>query len=705
MGDKHSQQKRRQGRRGMSLVEILVVLVILVIGIFAITRLFPQGFANLNYTAAKTQANALAKQFEDYLSRNRENLPDGVVAIDRNTGLLRTSLSPGERHHSVQYTDNAINGYAGAPPEDPRFSGANVARRVVGEQFKIPPPSSNYGPGGETVSIYRPLFGPIYSAVPMPPVSLGVSAYSGTPMQRVVCQDPPSQENKEAILNLGVQGYGIDYDAGLLYLLPAPYSRYFKIELSYRGGPGAASQTIPDNSLFVPADPNAFPNPDASGNILITTINLRAGSTAGGVTFVPIPGGARIDPGSDFLYRRFNQILAADPFTSDPYEFKVYDTILGLLGFNPISASIPLPRQEGRGLTARIDYDVDDWEILRQDEVVPLEQVANTASSPGNGFYAIKLASGAIKRFGDVEETVNFVGAGSGSVDTTFEYQGLIRNYPAGTVGSVNVPQRAGTTGIDVIIVDLQTGYTINSSTLQRDGNNLNGEIDYASGQILLKYVPGTSPMWSPPSELAVLGASPVHFAPAGRQVRIFYRTTNDMAVAVVKPYSTYLLQPDLSAIQSRQYYTGYGAGHILFPPSEHEKTVAVDYTWQDTQGRMHVETGELHRIEAPDPPQAPVSPVAPVAGCGGAGGYDPTGFWWVRVSRADVDSCKVNAGVGDAEAYVDPAPVSTPVVEPGSIRILGVRGVSVHTHVTWREATRRRQMERTSILTREQSR
>lgn len=689
----------------MSLVEILVVLVILVIGIFAITRLFPQGFANLNYTAAKTQANALAKQFEDYLSRNRENLPDGIVAIRRDNGLLRTDLSPGERHFSTPYLDNTINGYAGAPPEDPRFSGANVARRVIGEQFKISPPTAGYGPAAETVSLYRPLFGPIYSALPMLPVSMGVSAYSGTPMQRIVCQDPPTQENREAILSLGVQGYGIDYDAGVLYVLPAPYVRTLKIEFSYRTGPGAASQTIPDNTLTIPADPNAFPNPDAGGNILLTRLDLRTASLT-----VPLPSvaGTVMDPGSDFLYRRFRQIAAADPFTADPYEFKVYDTILGLLGFNPISASIPLPRQEGRGLTARIDYDVDDWEILRQDETVPDEQVGTTASSSGTGFYTIKLASGAIKRYLDVEETVNFLGAGSGTIDTTFEYQGLVRNYPAGTIGPFNVPQRPGTSQVDVIIVDLQTGYTIDSRTLQRDGNSSNGEIDYSSGQILLRYVPGSAPMWTPPSELAALGASAAHFAPAGRQVRVFYRTTNDLGVAVVKPYSTYFMQPNppggLANLRSREYYPSYGAGYLLFSSIEHDKTVAVDYTWQDMQGRVHVETGELHRIEPPDAPTPPVSVTAPVPGCSGAGGLPPDDMWWVRVSRADVDACKSG---NDPEALYDPDTGSgpTPAVMPGSIRILGVRGVSVHTRVTWKESTRRRHMERTSIITRELSR
>ncbi len=686
----HAKTDRRRIRRGMSLVEILVVLVILVIGIFAITRLFPQGFANLNFTAARTQATATAKLFEDYLAKNRENLPDAIVAVDRATGLLRTDLSPAELYHPNPYTDNPINGYAGTPPEDPRYSGLNVARRVIGEQFKIAPPTVAYGPNAETVSLYRPLFGPIYAAAPMGVASLGVAAYSGTPMERVVGQNPLSRENEEEILTLGVQGYGVDYDQGLLYFVPAPYDRLFKIEFSYRTGPGTASQTVPNNSIFIPADPNALPNPDpVTGAISIVKFDLRqadGGTGSAQPGFLPLPGGAVLDPGSDHLFRRFNQIAVNTPFSNDPYEFKVYDTILGLLGFNPISASIPLPHQRGRGLTARIDYDVDDWEIVRQDEVVPLEQLAQTTGG-GNGYYALKLLDGGIKRYLDVEDTINFIGAGGGGVDTTFEYQGLIRNYPAGG----GAGQRPGTPGVDLVIVDLQTGYTIDSRTLQKEGNSSNGFIDYDTGVVHLRYDPGNAPMWSPPNGLT---GSAVHLAPAGRNVRLFYRTINDMGVAAVKPYTRYLLQPALNALQSGQYYAGYGAGYLLFPPTDAEKTVAVDYTWQDVAGRMHVETGELHRIQRPDSPP-PVSVVAPVVGCGGAGGFDPGRHWWVRLSHAEVDSCK--SSVGDPNADLD--------VQPGTLKILGVRGVSVHTRVTWRDGSRRRHLERATLLTRERSR
>lgn len=678
------------GRRGVSLVEVLVVLVILIVGIFAISRLFPEGFANLDYTGTRTQALGEARRQEEYLHKNRDSLPDGIVAVDPATGLVRTNLSPGELHSFVAYTDNPINGAAGQAVGDPRYSGINVARRIIGEQFRIPPPTPAYGPNAETVSLYRPLFGPIYSPAALGGASLGISAYSGTPMVRVVFQDPPSPENRSELLGLGVHGYGIDYDRALLYLLPAPYDRYFKIEFSYRSGAAGIGQSVPDNCFFVAADPNALPNPDPTGLIKVFTFNLRVPQAVPGCTFIPVPAGTVVDPGSDTVRRRFNQIAAAVAFSGDPYEFKVYDTIFGLLGFNPITASLPLPFHQGRGLTARIDYDADDWHIVRHDATVPLQQDNTGPSGTGNGMLSVKLTTGAIKQYGETEETLNLLGAGPGAIDGDFAYQGLLRNYPAGAATG----RRPGTTGIDLVIVDLQSGYTIDNTTLQKSGNNSNGEIDYATGVVRLRDDPANNrPLWTPPN---ALGGSAVYIRPHGRNVRIYYRSYNDFGVSTYKPHRSYLLSQVLP-VQAQQYYSAYGSGYLLFASAEQGKTVAVDYRWQDTSGRVHTETGELHRIEGPDDPAPPPSSTTPVAGCTGTGAFDPAGYWWVRVVHSNPDGCKTSASIADPNGDV--------TVVPGSVQVTGVRGVSLHTRVAWRDASRMRIMERSTILTREKTR
>jgi hypothetical protein len=164
----------------------------------------------------------------------------------------------------------------------------------------------------------------------------------------------------------------------------------------------------------------------------------------------------------------------------------------------------------------------------------------------------------------------------------------------------------------------------------------------------------------------------------------------NDFAVATLKPFTRYFAQEDLTQLAHRQFYTGYGGGYLLFPNADAEKTVSVDYTWVNgVTGALHTELGELHRL------QPPATAFAPTAGCTGAGAFDPGGRWWVRLTHSDADVCK--GGSTDANADTE--------VQPGSILIRGVRGASLHTHVVWREANRWRHRERSTILTREQSR
>lgn len=666
-------------RRGVSLVEVLVVLVILVIGIFAIARIFPEGFASLRFTGGLSQAQALMKLNEEYLSAHRENLPDGIVAIDRATGLIRLDITPGDLNANFPYVDNAIPG-ATTPVYDARYSGSNQVRRVIGESLLLSPPKV-HPVSGETASFYQVLFGPIYSPTLMPGSSLGVSAYSGTQLRRVVFQNPPTAENWAALAALGVNGYGVDHEAGLVYFLGAPYDREFRIEFTFRANPDSAIQGVPDNVLFVPAA--------AVGAQIVHDLHAAAGP--GGTTLGPqvLPMGTVVEPGSDVLYRRYLQIPTAQAFSSDPYEFKVYDPVFGLLAFNPIAATVSLSVLEGRGLTARVDYDVDDWHILRQDVQAPLE-FADATQPAGARLHPIKLSTGAIKHIGDSEDTLNFIEGGT-AADNTYEYQGLIRYYPA----SGSAPARPGSPGVDVVLVDLSTGLRIDSRSLTRVGlappipgaTDVNGYINYASGMILLR------------EQVTMTDAFGTTFGPvtvAGRTFRVFYRDANDFAVATRKPFLRYYEQLSLPNTDHRQYYPGYGAGYLIFRAGEAEKTVTVDYTYLfqppgAPEPELRTEIGELHQIQPPDP----TGVKGPVLGTSGLG-VDPVDIrhWWIRLAHSSADP-----GKGGGDGFADPN------VVPNSVRIRGVRGASLHTRVSFRDGTRLRHRERSTVLTRELSR
>lgn len=637
---------RRAGRRGVSLVEVLVVLVILVLGMFSITRLFPEGFASLGHTGSATLASALIQRREEYLRKNRASLPDVIAAVDRATGQILTTIQPQEFLGALPYVDNPIAGYTGTPPDDPRDTGVNRARRVLGETVKIPPPTTGYGPNGETLSLYHLMFSPIYSAAPAGSRSQGVRVYGGTPLQRVVFQDPPTGSptgsppggNWADLRRLGPFGYGIYYETdpsanSILYFEPVPYPRVYRIEFTYHTGPGQALQSPPGLTVTVPANATQVP--------------------------VPAPAGAVVDIGSEVLYREFNQIAPGAAFSADPFEFKVLDNLFGLIGFHPLLSSLPLPHSEGRGLTARVDYDVDDWHIVWEDVVVPSQPQGPLA------VYPIRLATGPIKKLGEVEDTINFDpnSPGGGAVNATLEYLGLVRYYPAGP----NSPARPGTPGVDLVIVDQQTGYRIDSRTLQPGGPN--GEIDYEAGVIYLRSqaAGGQPPVWDPPSNL---GGAPIQMDPGGRHVRVYYRAYNDIGVACAKPYSIYRMDPLLT--NQPQVYTPFPGGYLLFANADAEKTVSIDYTYltpsmggMTPASRVMAEVGELQQLQPPGAPGAP-----------------PPARWWVRVARAN-----------------DPA------VDPATIRIRAVRGASFHTRAVWREGRRWRHALHTTILTRSPSR
>ena len=645
--------KRR--RRGTTLIEILVVIALLAIGIFAIIRLFPQGFASINATGSILTADTLAQKNEDYFRKLRENLPDGIVSVDT-TGNIVTGLLPDDYLGTRPYGNLTMQDEDGnqIPVIDVRFSLGNLARRVIGEQVKVPPPTTvAIGGGSELASIYSVLCAPIYSAGQMlSGGALGVKVRSGTPMTRVVFQDPPTQENWQTLRQLGDFGYGINYETGKLYLA------YF--DVSAKSGNQAWDRRLiaeyryhpdPNTTLYTPPGGQALPVATVGSDPGWDPANPNWAQPGWVFTLQP-----NIDPGSDLISRDFK--LAGGAFASDPdpYQFKVYDPVTGLIGFKPELASLPLPQQEGRGLTVKIDYDVDDWQILRQDLVLPTEVI-----DPLNGaspYYSFKLSTGAIKEFGETEDTPSFDTAGN----ATLTYGGLVRNYPA----AGGDPARTGTPGIDLVMVDLETGNWIASDSLQAGNVASNGEIDYRNGVIHLK----PTAAWNPPP-VGALGGTAQPMNPAGRHVRVFYRTYNDFAVTPLKNWGSYVPQTVAANLGSAPFrgqdFLPITGGFVMFPPASAEKQVAVDYSWSDSAGALHHETGEVHQVALP-------------TDAGGPSGNSTYG--WVHLSP----------GLDVLNNF-----------NPNSVQITGVRGTSFQTLVTWREAKQWRRRLRSAVLTRDQ--
>ncbi len=671
---------RRPGSRpGGSLVEVLVALAVLLIGIFGIARLFPQGFGSLRYTERLTNATSLAQKNEEFLRARAQNLPDAIVALLPGTNLIDPNLDPRLVFHESPYTG------PGLPPNsiaDPRYSGPNRWRRVLGEVVRIPPPTttSPYFPGG-AVSLHNLTFSPIYSAAAIPGSSIGIAVYSATPQRRIVVSTLPQDNDDVLPLTADQNSYGINYDIHRLYFAAVPQAnadpafqgdRTFKLEYTYLqldpGGNVVRATSVPDLILTIPWKEqvagrawNEFDLPPP--------VDLPAGF------------GWKIELGSDFLYRAFRDTTGAvTPFSStDPYEYRVLNSLLGVVGFNPLGANIPQPHSAGRGIVAKIDYDVDDWHILHEDLIVPTEP------DP-----VIRLAAGPVKKIGDPEDILNLIVDVGGNVQNhTTEYRGLVRGY-AGRPSSTDLTT-------DVIVADMTEGVLMTNADL--DG--VNGKLNYQNGTI--RFNPTVQ--WRAPGSGAQLPAESI----AGKHIRVYYRSRADWGMSVEKPHSNYLRESvALANMDHREYMQGSG-GFLFFPITDGGKSVLVDYSWQQfacepdpanpgsfvTVPVERTEVGELHRIGEPATIGSPQNPPFGQA----------VANWWVRLNNHDSAF-----GVPAATDPPSPAPFPTsncsgsPIgtVVPGTIQVLGVRGASLTSLVFWREGNDWRQVQQVTILGRD---
>jgi hypothetical protein len=430
----------------------------------------------------------------------------------------------------------------------------------------------------------------------------------------------------------------MDYRNAVLYFAPAPYERRFRLDYSFTVPQGGntfyRASSVPDACIYL------------APNVMRFDMRALPQDMPADCRFIPLPQGAQIEVEEEAVYRAFRRVPPAVPFSRvDPYEFKVLNTVTGLMGFNPLG-SAPGNRfgTGGQPLVAKLDYDVEDWHIVREERVVP-------QSPPFN----VDLTLDSLKRFGDIEESQQ-------------QYFGLIRDYPRWPTQAGS--EHPGTTGVDLVIVDLETGLTIDSRTLQTEPielfpvSDVNGRIDYSGGRIEFNPVV----QWSF-ADNSPAGPSSI----SGRRIRVYYRTDADWAVQLTKAFSKYRREVNPALLGYGQYVQN--GPELFFPPIDHDHSVSIDYTWvqrlSNGEKRLRQESGELHKIKEPEAPSGPLS--------FGRAPEPLDRAWWIRLNVAGRN---------------DIAP-DEPIV------IQNVRGASIIARAMWREGTRWRRLEHSTLLTR----
>lgn len=585
---------------GFTLIETLVVLVVLLIGIFAIVRLFPPGFLSIFKTGEVTTGGALVNQTLD-TQKNQVNQQEAIVAMSPFTGMVDSyNILPDDLN---DYPPGFIGGV------DPWYwSNADKLRNIIGETFPIGIATSNTGDAsnGQSYGAVYPLqFGPVSNTLTANGDSILVY---GMPLQRTTQSIYPTLANPTgaAVLQNESQ-YAIDYDNLMIAFYPRLIdpsrpvaARQFTISFQYytntNGQIGIQYQpnnyattliTVPDVPVPLPGQPQPQPvwQPLFNAPFYSNPYTNQTGSVApplpGGITPPPnfyVPPGAQFPlpqnqtmpyclvHDSEEVSRKFRLALVNNTVeaggvptwsNADPYEYAWYSqqnpsntANPGILIFNPSGHNMQQQNEYGtQALKARVDYQIFDNHVLRDDRNVP-------SSAP----YNITLSIPGLKLGGDILDNTNPL---NNFNNTLLVYNGIYRD-------SVN-------TTPDIIIYNVNTGQQVGSWTNINWPGSQSGP---GTGVLTIDPAVDPTPL---DQKTSILTLNP-NFVAAnnlqGASLRIFYRTQHDWGVQVQKAAAHYVESSLPSGVDYMHYYIGDGttgvATRIYFAPCDAGKTVVI---------------------------------------------------------------------------------------------------------------------------------
>lgn len=577
-------------KSGGSLIEILVVIVIFLVGILAVAQIFPGGLNILRVTRNNTVGASLARAELERLKAQADQLPVAIVPTryewDAPNNRFRLvgdmTRRPGDIAPSgavgLDIDGNFLDANGRILGQWPYISGPNVMTRVVGEGRTIPAPRYLSAPtafGSTYGGLMACQFAPVLYDANYPETFL---VYGNDLQRRIVDEVPagfPVRQDYIAFIN----------DEGTELALPMgparpdlpAYERTYRISVSvyitdannvYRQKDiVSALVTVPSPAqnfqrVYVAIDLSTLVAPgEAFDHADIDTLSVARVFDRIGTPFAPV-----------FLTEqdvRNNSSLRDDA----AYQYDFIDDKLGLMLFNPVGFNYQERRGRGRTpLQARVDYDVFDWRIVRDEIRVP-----NTMP------YEKKLVLNTIKVLGNRYADQR-------------AYDGV--GFPVRNAAG-NPEQR------DFILVDTETGgvflptcYTVDKSvgliSFRDDPAVANGP-DEIGAQIM--YPRATAP--TPIRDIR------------GRSVRALYQGVNEWAIQVDKAVRSYQVVYDPTP-GLRQCYVGGSnqnvnndiATRVYFPVTEIGKQVILGEVWYENEntGDIEVAYEQQFLVQAPRP-------------------------------------------------------------------------------------------------------
>jgi len=537
-------------RIGTTLIEVLVVMAVFLIGILAIAQVFPGGFKILNNSRDLAIADAVAKDRVSHLQSNLNELPDMILPVITGTENYDPNRSPLDPsiydEANATINQNGSLTYGGINYADYHYyAGPNVFRHIVGDGLTIPPPSSITNYYGSISSLH---YGPTRQLGPneSTPIVVYGSDYA------VNLGDPPLNivQNGQVYLTSAT---GIGGQLAIQTDDPTD-SPQFRVSLVMYTTTGAVTNVRSVVSAVLPtATIGTF-----NGNFLIVNLSQLAppGETYEGVI-----------PDTIQVQRIFQQVAPAANFSQiDPYQYKVMNLQYGELLFNPITYNYLIQSANGatENLHARADYDVLDWQILRDrirlqddEQVFKLTfggiKITGTADSDGASYPGLQLPN------------IN----GSGQLpnsDIVFidELTGGIVAYD---------PSSQSTPALSSFLVDKSNGnFSVNDFQANTAGNQI---------QI---YTPD-------PTTASGFSGTPIVVNANGRVIDVLYRAKGDWSVQPLVASAIYY--PSAAAPGPGQYEVGLNS-RVYFARMDIGRKVSVDDLYYvDGSGVVHEIQGQ----------------------------------------------------------------------------------------------------------------
>ena len=555
-------KSRCERARGTTLIELLVVIVIFLIGILAVAQIFPKGFQLLALTRSESVASALARDEVERLKGHPDELAADVVSTHVNSAgnlVIDPNRNPNDLGPQGDSIDSfGILSLAGVVQGDwTRFTGANTFRHVMGEGRQIPAPRMVGTGAGMYGGLILLQFGPI----DFNPLSFAV--YGNDLTAHV---ENPSANAFHGDDEYFVEGNPQDNTISLGLppgptMLPGNFSnmqsRAYVVAFSayVQSGTNYIKEDFAGISVTVPNV--AASQANGSGSLPLDVIPFQSSNSS-----LPsvLPSGVTlgsVDLSTLRVRRAFQPTVSlSDSWQNyEPYAYKMLNPALGVLLFSPYAFGQTISGPGGRvALQARIDYDVYDWRILREEFRFPAGETAQHQLAMGS----LKVAG-----IGDFDgRTITGIGTLEGSASST---------YKANQDGAS-----------DFVLVDMDTGGVFmekrDTSPSTAGPADTFITVNKGTGLVTVTDLDGDPTNGTQANLLLPDGTLQENVTIDNRAVRALYVARNEFSVQVLKASSQYV--QSLSRPGVGQYAIGPNIGgvatRIYFPVCDLGQKVSI---------------------------------------------------------------------------------------------------------------------------------